>query len=139
MTVDRRAADVILTLCGLEIREFAEHAGYDAGYVSNVLTGATVPSLAFRRAFGETVATLIFGPSDGPDRQLPAEPLVELVRKRARYAARKRDFYSDAGINMNYLVSRKSVSHALVDRICCALGVHPTSIYGAHYGIEEAS
>ena len=132
--VDRRAVQVILALCDIELHEFAEHLGYERGYVSNVLTGQTSPSPAFCRAFADTVAELIFGDSCFSGRMLPAAPLVELVRRRARYAASKRAFYSDHGINMSYLGSREVVSEAVVDRICSALGVHPSAIYA-----EEAS
>lgn len=135
--IDRRATNVILALSGLELGEFAEHVGYDAGYVSNVLTEQTRPSPAFRRAFGEAVATLIFGDAGLDSVRLPATPLLELVKRHARYAPSKRDFYSDHGINMNYLVSRQWLSGALVDRICCALGVHPSAIYGSD--VREAS
>lgn len=136
MEIDRRAVQVILTLCDMELRDFAECVGYDRGYVSNVLTGQTRPSPAFCRAFGDTVAELVFGERCHPGRMLPAGPLVELVKRRARYAPRKRDFYSDNGINMNYLRSRDFVSEVVVDRICSALGVHPSSIYDE---IAEAS
>lgn len=134
--IDRRAVRVILALCDLEFGEFAEYLGYERGYVSNVLTGQTRPSPAFCRAFGDTVAELVFGERCQPGRMLPVAPLLELVRRRARYAPRKRDFYSDNGVNMNYLSSREFVSEVLVDRICSALGVHPSSIYDE---IAEAS
>lgn len=136
--VDRRAIKVILALCEVDFGEFAECVGYARGYVSNVLTGQTRPSPAFCRAFGETVAELVFGEGCRSGRMLPAAPLVELVRRRARYAARKRDFYSDHGINMSYLTSRDSLSEVVVDRICSSLGVHPSSLYGQGYD-QEAS
>jgi len=135
--VDRRAVKVLLALCEMENRDFADCLGYDSGYVSNVLTGATRPSPAFCRAFGDTVAELVFGERCRRGGMLPAAPLAELVRRRARYAARKRDFYSDNGINMNYLSSHEYVSEVVVDRICSALGVHPSAIYGSE--AEEAS
>ena len=138
MAVDRRAVSVIMALCSLELRDFAEHLGYERGYVSNVLTGQTRPSPAFCRAFGDTVAELVFGLQCRSGRMLPAGPLMELVRRRARYAASKREFYSDNGINMNYLSSRDFLSEAVVDRICSALGVHPSAIYGPEVA-DEAS
>ena len=127
--IDRRAVTVILALCDMEQSDFAECLGYERGYVSNVLTGQTRPSPAFCRAFGDTVAELVFGERCRPGRVLPSAPLLELVRRRARYAPGKRDFYSDHGINMNYLSSREFVSEVVVDRICSALGVHPSSLY----------
>lgn len=127
--IDRRAIRVILALCDMELSELAECLGYERGYVSNVLTGQTPPSPAFRRAFSDTVAQLVFGEGCGSGRMLPAAPLVDLVRRRARYAARKRDFYSDHGINLSYLTSHDRISEMLVDRICCSLGVHPSSLY----------
>ena len=128
--VDRRAVKVILALCNMELKDFAECLGYERRYVSNVLTGQTRSSPAFCKAFGDTVAALIFGERCSAGRMLPAAPLLELVRRRARYAPGKRDFYSDNGINMNYLSSREFVSEVVVDRICSALGVHPSSLYG---------
>jgi hypothetical protein len=134
--IDRRAVTVILALCEMELGDFAECLGYERGYVSNVLTGQTRPSPAFCRAFGDTVAELVFGERCSRGRMLPTAPLLELVRRRARYVPRKRDFYSDNGVNMNYLSSREFVSEVVVDRICSALGVHPSSIYDQ---IAEAS
>src|ERR671914_491057 len=96
--LDRRAVRVILALCDMELSDFAECLGYERGYVSNVLTGQTHPSPAFCRAFGDTVAEMVFGDGCRGGRRLPSAPLVELVRRRARYTARKRDFYSDHGI-----------------------------------------
>lgn len=137
--VDRRAVRVILALCEMEVGDFAEYLGYERGYVSNVVTGQTRPSPAFRKAFGDTVAQLVFGEGYGRGRLLPAAPLLDLIRRRARYAARKRDFYSDNGINMNYLSSREFVREVVVDRICSALGVHPSSLYGTDGETERAS
>ena len=136
MAIDRRAVQVILALCDMELRDFAECVGYDRGYVSNVLTGQTRPSPAFCRAFGDTVAQLVFGERCRSGRMLPTAPLVELVQRRARYAPSKRAFYADNGINMNHLSSREFVSEVIVDRICSALGVHPSSLYGPE---EQAS
>jgi hypothetical protein len=136
--IDRRAVKVILAMCDMELAEFAQHFGYEPRYVSNVLTGATRPSPAFCRAFGDTVAELVFGERCRPGRMLPAGPVVELVRRRARYAPRKRDFYSDNGINVGYLSSREFLSEVVVDRICSALGVHPSSLYGDDHE-QEAS
>jgi hypothetical protein len=137
--IDRRAIRVILALCDMDLGDFAKCLGYDRGYVSNVLTGSTPPSPAFCRAFGDTIAGLVFGEHCRSGRMLPTGPLVELVRRRARYAPRKRDFYSDNGINMKYLSSRDLVSEIVVDRICSALGVHPSAIYGSERDAEEAS
>lgn len=134
--IDRRAVKVILALCDMEVKDFAECLGYERKYVSNVLTGQTRPSFAFCRAFGDTVAELVFGERCSRGRMLPTAPLLNLVRRRARYVPRKRDFYSDNGVNMNYLSSREFVSEVVVDRICSALGVHPSSIYDE---IAEAS
>ncbi len=134
--IDRRAVRVILALCDMELGDFAECLGYDRGYVSNVLTGQTRPSPAFCRAFGDTVAELVFGERCSSGRMVPARPLVELVERRARYAVSKRDFYSDHGINMNYLRSRDSLSEIVADRICSALGVHPSTLYGHDYHVS---
>jgi hypothetical protein len=137
--IDRRVVRVVLALCDMDLGDFAKCLGYDRGYVSNVLTGSTPPSPAFCRAFGDTVANLVFGERCRSGRMLPTAPLVELLQRRTRYAARKRDFYSDNGINMTYLCSRDRISEVVVDRICSALGVHPSSIYGTEVNAEEAS
>lgn len=84
------------------------------------------------------MAQLVFGERPRSGAMLPAAPLLELVRRRARYAPSKRDFFSDHGINMNYLRSRESLSEVVVDRICSSLGVHPSALYGRDYG-EVAS
>lgn len=81
---------------------------------------------------------LVFGERCRSGRMLPAAPLVDLVRRRASYAARKRDFYSDHGINMSYLTSRDNLSEVVLDRICSALGVHPSPLYGRDHE-QEAS
>ncbi len=136
--IDRRALGVILGLCDMERKDLADRLGYDRRYVNNVLCGSTRPSPAFCRAFGDAVAQLVFGDRFRCGRMLPATPLLELVRRRARYAPGKRDFYSDNGINMNYLSSREFLSEAVVDRICSSLGVHPSSLYGQDHE-QEAS
>lgn len=136
--IDRRAVKVILALCDMKREEFADRLGYERRYVNNVLCGVTRPSPAFCRAFGDTVAELVFGERFRSGRMLATAPLLELVRRRARYAPRKRDFYSDNGINMNYLSTREFVSEAVVDRICSSLGVHPSSLYGREHE-QEAS
>jgi hypothetical protein len=137
MSVDRRAVKVILALCDMELKELAHHLGYEPRYVSNVLCRQVDPSRAFRRAFGETVANLVFGDRPARETRLPAAPLVELIERRAESAPSKRDFYADKGINMSYLTTRGWVKVTLVDRICCALGVHPSSLYGNDYGLED--
>ncbi len=58
--IDRRAVRVILALCDTDVADFAECLGYDRGYVSNVLMDQTRPSPAFCRAFGDTVAEVVF-------------------------------------------------------------------------------
>ena len=127
--IDHRALKTILALCDISRKDFADRLGYERRYVNNVLCGVTRPSPAFCRAFGDTVAELVFGDRFRCGRMLPSAPLLELVRRRARYAPRKRDFYSDNGINMNHLSTREFVSEVVVDRICSALGVHPSSLY----------
>lgn len=137
--IDRRAVRVILALCDMELKDFAECLGYERKYVSNVLTGQTRPSPAFCRAFGDTVGQLVFGERCSGDRMVPVAPLLELVQRRACYAPGKQAFYADNGINMSYLTSREFVSEVVVDRICSALGVHPTAIYEAEADREQAS
>jgi PAS domain-containing protein len=140
MTPDRKTLNVLLAALALEQRELAERMGYDPGYLVNVTNGFTTASPSFRRAFGETIAALIFGPWHPTMRQsYPPEPLVELVKRRAAEMPSKRDFYRDLGTSPQALKGRKSLDGLLVDRICCALGVHPSSVYGRDFEIGEAS
>jgi hypothetical protein len=139
MGVDRRAINVVLAALGLERGELARRMGYDEGYVSNVLNGLAAASAAFRTALGETIATLLLGPHDSSAKErYPAEPLVALIERRAGGAASQRDFYRELGTSPRALRSRRSFDGVFVDRICCALGVHPANLYPDHYGQEEA-
>jgi hypothetical protein len=140
MRPDRKALNVLLALLELPQGRLAEHMGYDRGYVVNVLNGFTTASPGFRRAFGETVATLLLGPLEQSVREsYPPGPLVDLVQRAAGEAPSKRDFYRDLGTTLQALKNRKRLDGILVDRICCALGVHPSSLYGSDYGVGEAS
>jgi transcriptional regulator with XRE-family HTH domain len=137
MTVDRRSLNVLLAALDLEQRELAELMGYRKGYVANVLNGCTKASASFRDALGAAVTELPLG---SPERTttLPAAPLSDLIRKRAARAPCKEQFYEDLGISPHGWNKREVVSEALVDRVCCALGVHPSSLYGHDYDVEES-
>ena len=137
-TPDRRTVAILLAALELEQNQLAELMGYERGYVSNVFNGFTVARPAFRRAFGETIASLILGNFQPATAETyPAEPLLSLIEKRAAQALRKRDFYRDLGTSRQALMNRKVLDALLVDRLCCALGVHPTSVY-PEYGQEVA-
>ena len=129
--VDRKTIKVLLACLDLEVGELAERIGYDKGYVVNVLNGLAVARPGFRRAFGETIASLILGTFE-PNvlESYPAEPLVRLINRAAEQASSKREFYRDLGTSAQALKGRKTFDGVFVDRICCALGIHPTSIYG---------
>lgn len=105
--VDRRTIKVLLAALELEQQELADHMGYQRFYVVNVLNGFTKASPAFRRAFGETIATLILGPYENALESYPPEPLLRLIESRAAAAPSKRDFYRDLGTNPQALKSRK--------------------------------
>jgi hypothetical protein len=138
--VDRKTIKILLASLELEVGELADHIGYDKGYVVNVLNGFTKASRGFRRAFGETVASLVLGPHDEMVKDIyPPEPLVELIESRAAAAPSKREFYRELGTNAQAIKNRKSFDGLFVDRVCCALGVHPSAVYGADYDIAEAS
>jgi hypothetical protein len=139
MTVDRRAVGVLLAVLGIEERELAELMGYRPGYVTNVLNGRTPVSRSFHDAFGKAIACMLVGPPPAQPERYPAGPLLVLIRRRAAQAPSKSQFYADLGVSVNSLSGRKVVSGALVDRVCCALGVHPTAVYGCDCGTEEAS
>lgn len=139
MSVDRRSINVLLAALDIEQRQLAELMGYRPAYVTNVLNGQTPVSAAFRQAFGDAVAELLLGqPDPAPDRY-PAQPLRDLVRRRAAAADSRTRFYEDLGISVHSLSNRDVLPGALVDRLCCALGVHPTSIYGPNGEVEDES
>jgi transcriptional regulator with XRE-family HTH domain len=138
MTANRTAINIILAVLDIDQREFADRMGYRPGYVANVFNGFTEPSAAFKQAFGELLADLLLGPSRKSTR-LPAKPLAELIQRRASAAPSKSQFFDDLGLSPQGWNKRQYVTESLVDRICCALGVHPSSVYGSDYEIEEAS
>jgi hypothetical protein len=138
--IDRKTLNILLAALDIEQHELADMMGYDKGYVVNVLNGFTKASPGFRRAFGETVASLVLGPHDEMVKETyPPEPLVQLIESRAAAAPSKREFYREPGTNAQAIKNRKSFDGLFVDRVCCALGVHPTSVYGRDYNIAEAS
>lgn len=138
--VDTKTFRVMLACLELEVNELADRMGYDARYVSNVVNGFTKASPAFRRAFGETLGALVFG-THGPRgaARYPAEPLLALIRQRAAEAPRKQDFYRDIGVSGEALRRHSTFDGVFVDRVCCALGVHPSALYGEEYSLAEAS
>lgn len=137
--MDRKTIRILLGALDIEQRALAELMGYRPAYVANVLNGQTPASAAFRQAFGDALAELLLGhPDPAPDRY-PAEPLWEIVRRRAAAAESRSRFYDDLGISVHSLSNRDVLPGALVDRLCCALGVHPTSIYGPNDELEDES
>jgi hypothetical protein len=137
VSVDRRAINVLLAALDIEQRELAQMMGYDPRYVVNVVNGFTLPSEAFKDAFGKALADLLLGQTRREAKAYPAGPLVALMRKRAAQAPCKADFYADLGVTGNGWGTRRSVPVDLVDRICCALGVHPSAVY-PEYGNGHA-
>ena len=138
--IDRKALKVILAVLDMDLRDLAEHTGYDHGYVVNILNGFTPPSASFRRALGDTIATLVLGASEAQVQEsYPAAPLMDLIERAASQARSKREFYADIGTSAQALKKHSCFDGVFVDRICCALGVHPSSVYGGDYDIEEAS
>ena len=137
MSVDRRGINILLAALDLEQRELAARMGYDKAYVVNVLNGFTMPSDAFKQAFGEAVADLLVGSSRTQVSRLPAKPLRDFLERRARDAECRTRFYEDLGLTRNGWHKRRYVSEALLDRVCCALGVHPSAIYGTDYEIAS--
>ena len=138
--VDRKTINILLAALDIEQHELSEMMGYDKGYVSNVFNGFTEARPAFRRAFGETIGSLILGTFEPLSRETyPAGPLVELIMARASQAVSKREFYREIGTNTSALRGRKTFDGLFVDRVCCALGVHPSSVYGDDYDVAKAS
>jgi len=138
--VDRKTIKVLLACLDLEVGELAEHMGYDEGSVVTVLNGFTEARPGFRRAFGETIGSLILGTFEPEMGEwYPAEPLAALIERRAEEAPSRREFFRDLGTSAQAVKSRKRFDGIFVDRICCALGVHPSSVYGRDYDVEEAS
>ena len=136
--IDRRTLSILLAALELEQQELAGLMGYDSGYVRNVLGGCANASSGFRDAFGRALADLLLGePRRGE--KLPAAPLAGFLRNRASQAPSKEQFYSDLGLNHRGWNKRRFVGEALVDRICCDLGIHPSSLYGPDVSGEQAS
>lgn len=139
MTADRRSINVLLAVLDIEQREIADKMGYDAAYVANVFNGFAQPSDAFKAALGAVLANLLLGPSRTQNTRLPAGPFAEYLARRAKEAPSKEQFYADLGLSSHGWSKRRFVTEQLVDRVCCALGVHPSAIYGRDYGVQEAS
>lgn len=136
-TVDRRSIDVLLAALGIEQRELAARMGYRPAYVVNVLNGFTPASPAFREAFGQLLAQLLLGIPLRAPQSFPAGPLQEFIERRAAVAASRAQFYADLGLSRHGWNKRRRVSAALVDRVCCDLGIHPSSIYPDFTDAEE--
>ena len=127
---DRRTLAILLATLDIEQNELAEMMGYDRGYVSNVFNGFTQARPSFRRAFGETIGSLILGTFQPETAEsYPAGPLLELITSRAAQANNKREFYRELGTNLQALKNRKRFDGIFVDRVCCSLGVHPSAVY----------
>jgi hypothetical protein len=139
MSVDRRSINVLLSTLEVEQRDVAAAMGYRPGYVANVFNGFTQPSTAFKSAFGELLAELLLGPSRSTTDCYPAGPLRELLERRASDAPSRTQFYADLGLSPSGWNKRQVVTGKLVDRICCALGVHPTAIYPEFPRLERVS
>lgn len=131
--MDRRTVNILLAALDMEQRELAALMGYDKVYVSNVMGGFTPPSDAFKRAFGDAIADLILGESRTARSRLSAQPLADYLARRAENVPCKKTFYADLGLSLQGWSNRKHVTEELVDRVCCALGIHPTEIYGQEY------
>jgi transcriptional regulator with XRE-family HTH domain len=135
VNVDRKTLNILLAALDIEQRELAERMGYDKGYVVNIFNGFTAPSDGFKRTFGEVVADLVLGSSRTDVSRLPAQPLIEYLRRRAQEAECRSQFYEDLGLTPQGWHRRKYVSESLLDRICCQLGIHPSEIYGDDYEV----
>ena len=139
MSANRQALNVLLAVLDVEQRELGDLMGYGHGYVANIFNGFTEPSDAFKRALGETLSDLLLGSSRTAEKYLPAQPLAEFLEQRAREASSRTEFYTALGLKAQGWDKREQVTESLVDRICCALGVHPSAIYGRDYEVGEAS
>jgi hypothetical protein len=138
--VDRRTIRILRASLDLDTERLANRMGYDTGYVANVLSGFADASPVFRRAFGETIGSLILGTHSLVTREsYPPGPLVALIESRAVEAPSKREFYRELGTSAQAIRGRKSFDAVFVDRVCCALGVHPSAVYGRDYDVEQAS
>lgn len=138
--IDRKVVRILLAALDIEQHELADMMGYDRGYVSNVFSGSAVARPAFRRAFGETIGSLILGRFEPEVTECyPAGPLVEFISSRAAQALSKREFYRELGTSAQSLKARRYFDGVFVDRLCCQLGVHPSSVYGKDYEVGEAS
>lgn len=135
--MDRKALNILLAALDMPQHELADRMGYDNGYVVNVLNGFTAPSDAFKAAFGDALSDLILGSSrTEASNRLPAAPLIEYLERRAKQAGSRAEFYDSLGLKPQGWIRRKYVTESLLDRICCDLGVHPSSIYGSDYEVS---
>ena len=139
MSVDRTTINILLAALDIEQRELAADMGYEPAYVANVFNNSAAPSDAFKLAFGNALADRLLGRSRTQNSRLPARPLADYLAHRAREAWSREQFYADLGLSSHGWAKRRFVTEELVDRVCCQLGVHPSSIYGADYDVEEAS
>lgn len=139
VSANRQALNVLLAVLDIEQRELADLMGYRASYVANIFNGFTEPSDAFKQALGDTLSDLLLGTSRTAEKYLPAQPLAEFLEHRSRDASSRREFYADLGLSPHDWNKRERVTDSLVDRVCCALGVHPSAIYGRDYEVGEAS
>ena len=131
MAVDRKALNILLAALDIEQRELADRMGYDKAYVVNVLNGFSPPSDGFKAAFGDAIADLLLGESRTEANRLPARPLIDFLERRAKcHHGSRSEFYESLGLKAQGWNRRKYVSESLLDRICCQLGIHPSSIYG---------
>lgn len=138
MSTNRTALNVVLAALDIEQRALAADMGYEPAYVANVFNNSAAPSDAFKVAFGAALADRLLGRSRTQSR-LPARPLADYLARRAKEAWSREQFYADLGLSSHGWGKRRFVTEELVDRVCCNLGIHPSSIYGADYDIEEAS
>jgi transcriptional regulator with XRE-family HTH domain len=132
MTVERKAIRILLAGLDIHQNQLAELMGYKRGYVINVLNGHASVSSEFRIAFGDTIARLLLGEPCPKAGLYPPGPLVELMQRRAAEALSVSEFYDELQIQPCDLNGRDVVSERVVDRVCCALGVHPSAIYGSN-------
>ena len=139
MIANRQALNVLLAVLDIEQRELSDLMGYRPAYVANVFNGFTEPSDAFKQALGQALSDLLLGTSRTEEKYLPANPLVEFLELRSKEAASRTEFYATLGLSPKGWNKLEQVTESLVDRICCALGVHPTAIYGRDYEVGEAS
>lgn len=137
--IDRKAMKVLLATLDLEQQELADRIGYEKGYVANVLNGLPrhrLGSAVPRRHDRHAPAQSLRGDGQG---ELSVRAAYEARRGTRGRCAEQTRLLPRPRYRPLAIKNRTSLDGVFVDRICCTLGVHPTSVYGLDYDREASA